>query len=303
MTRFAISFLFLWLGLTSSAHAWFFFFIPGSVVQATGDAISGAKGNMCVKEGLEIGHIFTSPNGNTAKVLSLSGTSSICKNPAQPIRAEIEFTYSFASKAGIELPDDFKPSTLTDFERFNGFLLKATSSSVREYGIQISATKKNPTTSIQLMANNIEQSMLANQRFSESKSLNAETITINGAPSVRFEIAVTMKGMFGSKGSYLYTILEGDDEIVVVNVYAPTEYIEEHRDEMQQYASRVSGIRATVSAIAPLPATEPIAAPSAAEKAPVSSDDRLQQLNKMLKNGLITKDEYNAKRKEILKAL
>ena len=260
MRRFIFCTLFLWFGLTTSAYAWFFFFIPGSVTRTVGDAITGAKGTMCVKEGIEVGHIFTSPNGNTAKVLSLSGTSSICKNPAQPIRADIEFTYGFASKAGIDLSDDFKPTNLTDFERFNGFLLKATSNSIREHGIEIYATNKNPTLSVELMANNTEQKMLANPKITELKSQNAELLPINGSPASRREITGKMKGVFGSKITWLYTILEGDNEFVGVIVYAPTDYFEQHREELQLYATRITGIRSTTPTVESPP--QPVAAES-----------------------------------------
>jgi hypothetical protein len=305
--------------LSTSAHAWFFFFIPGSLSRSASDAMTGAKGNLCVGEKIEVGHTFTSSSGNTAKVLSLSGTSSICQNPAQPIRAEIEFNYTFSSKAGIELSDDFKPGNITDLERFNGFLLKATSSSIREHGIQISATTKKPTLSLQTMANNIERSMLANQKFSGATSQNAEEIKINGMPAVRFEISATIKGMFGSKVTYLYTILEGDDEYVVVNVYSLTDYLEEHREELKQYASRINGIHAISTATdnseTPASATSSPANNSVSShqvRSPAKSidavetaspEERLQNLSKLLKNGLITKDEYNAKKKEILKNL
>jgi hypothetical protein len=300
MKRFVFIFFFLWLGLISSAHAWFFFFIPGSVVQSTGDAISGAKGKMCVKEGIDVGHVFTSTNGNTAKVISLSGTSSICQNPAIPIRAEVEFTYSFASKAGIELTEDFTASSLTDLERFNGFLLKATSSSVKEHGVQISATTKQPTNSIQSVANAIEQRMIANPKLLDTKSQNIETLTINGMPAVRFEISTTLKGVFGTDVTYFYTILEGDGEIVVINVYAPKDYGEEHRAAFQNYAFKVSGLSAKPQ-VSEQPENAP--KPAAASASVNSPEDRLQQLNKMFKSGLITKDEYNVKKKEILKAL
>ena len=93
MRRLAVVMIVGGLAFSNSANAFFFFFLPGSATRAIADSITGAKGNICVKEGTQIGQILTSGNGNTAKVLSLSGTSSMCSNPAIPIRAELEFTY------------------------------------------------------------------------------------------------------------------------------------------------------------------------------------------------------------------
>jgi len=232
------------LAFSPSAHAWFFFFIPGSALRAIGDAATGAKGNICVKEGTQVGQILNSPNGNSAKVLSVSGTSSICQNPALPIRAELGFTYRFSSKAGIELSDDFQPATLTDLERFNGFLLKAASKSKSNHGIQITATTKKPNSDIRTMANNIEQTMQKSQRLKDVASDKSESLTINGAAAVRFEIAGTLNSLFSQRITYLYTILEGDDEIVIVNVYGPADFIESHRLELQQAAGKISGLHA-----------------------------------------------------------
>lgn len=299
MKRFVCAFCILLLGLPSSAHAWFFFFIPGSAVSGVSDAFSGAKGNMCVKEGIEVGHVFTASNGNTAKVLSLSGTASMCQNPAQPIRAEIAFSYAFSSKAGIELSDDFKAGTLSDFDRYSGFLLKVTSSSVADHGIQIDATTKNSTRTLQSIANSLETVMRANPKFKNVSSMNAETLTINGNPAVRFELAATLKGVFDREGVFIHTLLEGDNEIVDINVYAPRDYADTHREELQGYAYKVSGLSAKPQEVAaPINTPAQAAAPSS-----ISPDERLQQLNKMLKSGLITKGEYEVKKKEILKNL
>jgi len=234
MKRLAIVMILAGLTFSGNAHAWFFFFIPGSATRAIGDAITGAKGNICVKEGTQVGQILTANNGNTAKVISTSGTSSICQNPALPIRAELEFTYDFSSKAGIDLPDEFQPTTLTDLDRFNGMLLKATSKNTKNHGIQISSTTKKQNLDIETMANNLERAILNGQKLKDITSAKAEKLTVNGMPAVRFEISGTLSGIFGQRIIYQYTILEGDKEMVVVDVYAPVDYMESNRHDLQK---------------------------------------------------------------------
>lgn len=145
MKKLSALLLVIGLGLSFNANAWFFFFLPGSASRAIGDAITGAKGDICVKDTYKEGDVINSPTTtNTAKILSLSGTSSICQNPATPIRADVEFTYNHSSKAGIDVPDDYDAQPIKDIERFDGRLLLAKSKSVSDKYIRISSLAKKP---------------------------------------------------------------------------------------------------------------------------------------------------------------
>lgn len=64
-----------------------FVFIPGSVISAASDAVTGAEGNNCVPETAKVGTRITVPNQPTGIVKSLSGKSSRCTDPRFPIRA------------------------------------------------------------------------------------------------------------------------------------------------------------------------------------------------------------------------
>ena len=78
-------------------------FIPGSVTQGISDAVTGAKGDICVGSTAKPGDVLTSPSGNTGRIKSTSGTSSMCRDARLPIRAEVEFTFSHKSNAGFDL--------------------------------------------------------------------------------------------------------------------------------------------------------------------------------------------------------
>lgn len=68
----------------------FFFYIPGSFIQAAGDSLSGAEGNHCVFAGAKVGDSIILPNsGAPWTVVSVSGTSSRCTDPSHPIRAKL----------------------------------------------------------------------------------------------------------------------------------------------------------------------------------------------------------------------
>lgn len=65
----------------------FFIFIPGSVIDAASDAVTGAQGNNCVTAGAKVGDRVHLLNGTYGTVVSLSGTSVRCTQPELPIRA------------------------------------------------------------------------------------------------------------------------------------------------------------------------------------------------------------------------
>lgn len=66
-----------------------FVFIPGSLIDATADAITGAEGRHCVSERATVGDYINLTDGTRWKVESLSGTSTRCQHPAHPIRAKL----------------------------------------------------------------------------------------------------------------------------------------------------------------------------------------------------------------------
>jgi hypothetical protein len=66
-----------------------FVFIPGSVIAAAGDALTGAKGQHCIGPNTKVGDLIMLPNGSKWRVESTSGTSTRCTNPEHPIRAEL----------------------------------------------------------------------------------------------------------------------------------------------------------------------------------------------------------------------
>ena len=91
---------------STSAHAWFFFFLPGSVTGAISDAITGSEGENCVGPNAKVGDNIHLPNGDIKSIKSLSGTSVRCTNPTHPIRALLVPSTS----TSISAPAQFQPN-------------------------------------------------------------------------------------------------------------------------------------------------------------------------------------------------
>lgn len=75
-----------------------FVFIPGSVVGAVTDSITGAEGQNCVGANVKVGDRIRTPGGGRATVKSLSGTSIRCTNPEHPIRALLVYDEEYQSQ-------------------------------------------------------------------------------------------------------------------------------------------------------------------------------------------------------------
>ena len=65
-------------------------FIPGSVVGAISDSVTGDEGAHCVSSSTFVGQRVNMPYGGSGVIKSISGRSIRCKDPANPFRALID---------------------------------------------------------------------------------------------------------------------------------------------------------------------------------------------------------------------
>lgn len=77
------------LGVAPLLTGCWFIFIPGSVISAASDALSGAEGENCVASHIKVGDRIKLDNGSIGTVKSLSGSSTRCQG-VYPVRAKIE---------------------------------------------------------------------------------------------------------------------------------------------------------------------------------------------------------------------
>jgi hypothetical protein len=199
-----------------------------------------SKANICISDNKSLDDIIESPSGNSAKVVSIIGTSPKCKNPLLPILAELEFTYSFSSKAGMSLSDEYEVKPLTDLQRFQGNLIFASSKLIKNKGLKIFYQAKKPSSDYLGVANSIEKVQSSNLK--DSSTLNPQKLTINGTNYVQFEVTGSLKGLFGSQMTYFVTVFEAKDEIVVINQYCPAEDFAKTKPEFDQMIRSIKGI-------------------------------------------------------------
>jgi hypothetical protein len=77
--------------LTVPLQGCFFIWVPGSLIDAASDQISGDFGNFCIPSRLQTGDKVRMANGQMATVTRISGTSSRCTFAELPIRAQVTY--------------------------------------------------------------------------------------------------------------------------------------------------------------------------------------------------------------------
>ena len=221
--------------------------VGGMIVGAATSAGAGGEGDYCVGKEDKLGAVkvlLPNPNGHTATIKSISGKSSQCKNPLYPIRAVLELTYSYTSKAVIHLPEGYESKSLTDTQKWQGGLLSA-AFPAKKIGFYVFTRKRTAVSDPAALARGVETSL--SSRLVDAKTSNDEQLKVSSMNAWRFEVTGKTKGIFGEKVTYLVTVLEGDQEYVTHNVWAPTDNYDSEKVTLKQLAENISGINATSS--------------------------------------------------------
>jgi hypothetical protein len=229
------------------AHAMFFSFWT----ERMPDGAAGATGELCVRSDSKVGDRFWSANGHVATVKSLVGTSSRCKNPAQPIRAQVELSPSgaFTAEAGINLPDGYTPQSLSDAQRLDGAIFSAVNKAT-DSGVFLASVQREAISNPGLYADWLRT--VQSRKLHDVNQSEIEQLEVNGLNGWRFQTTGTLRNFFETSYTYLMTVLEGNGEIVTVNVWTRTKVFEKQQDEFKQIAFKIVGLNPP-----PQPAGEP----------------------------------------------
>lgn len=229
------------IALSSNANAWFFFWIPGSVTSAIGDAFTGAEGQNCVGPNAKVGDTIRLPNGSLMTIKSLSGTSGRCTNPEHPIRALLEPSAAaptqYASNARIDLSDGWESLPLSEAQKIDRVLLFAINKTT-ESVIQLSTTKHSDIADMQAFA----VSKRANQasRSQDAQSSEITQLVINGLPAWRYEVTGKIKS--GIAFTTLTTIFESNQEIVIVNIATTAARFPQQKESLLKIVDSLTGL-------------------------------------------------------------
>ena len=224
-----------------SAKAYFFSFY-----------LSGAEGNaesfdftrdVCVSTTANVGDETTSPNGNKSKIVSIDGPSQECANitPAESIRAKKSFHFLPSEKAGLTIPDEFTPKTLSDihgFNRFNGSILDARSSDNRKF-LQVMIINNHTAKDF---LRKMEQIFSNSTAFGNGHVVKNEEFNFNGMQGYR-SIVNTTEISTSLPITLLITTYSYKDKTIYILIGLPSNQFESFRAVYTQIPLSLTGLR------------------------------------------------------------
>jgi hypothetical protein len=252
------------VGVSQSAHAWFFLFVPG---------LFGDKGDACVSPTARVGDTINK-EGTRVVIKSLKGTSSRCSNANMPVLAESEPVT--ASTSASVAPSEVAPS--------------APAPMVQNSGPDVVIAPNHILEAHALRRIDIFNGSMI--RYSVSYSTNpggrARTVDADCEKGMRQEASEPWTRL--QEGTTFYKEVATACSMAGYANPRPTESVSEQLQPMEpSEATRTSQAPAT-SASGPAMVT-----------VQSQSARKLRELNGLLKDGIITPAEYEVKKKEILR--
>jgi len=251
-------FLLLWATIfASSAMAWFFF-IPASLSNAISDAITGEEGYHCVSRAAKVGDRIRTPTG-PGIVKSLSGESSRCStNLNNPIRAllipadevpaptakasetkESAAVEKASSNAKLELSDDWQQRPLQPGQDPKVVVLFAVNKTTNT-ALTLGTIKRSELGQVATFAQTRQATLASN--LTDAKLGPIESLTVGQLPAWRYTVTGNSKRGNQTSWTYMVTIYEGRDEVVIVNTWTTSINFEIQQAEMHKIENGLTGI-------------------------------------------------------------
>ena len=289
--------------LPTYAYAVFSSSVAGNATATSEEPAAQIQSGNCVRANTKAGDVITSTAGNIAKVRSITGASPLCTDPILPLQADIVFLNPLSQVFKVQIPADYVPIALSELQQFNGTLLVAESKTIDNLGVVIDAIVRPATLSLASLANNLEKDQIS--RMQDARSQNPEQLRINSMNAIRFEVVGKLKGLYEQAETYQITLIEADKQFIRISAYAPTNLYLKQKAAMQKIATTISGVKPPST---PSTQSVPVFTPAPAgvnvdSKNTRTPAQRLEDLKGLLKKGLITQEDYDSKKADILKNL
>ena len=285
----------------------FFFFFP---IPSFGNSTSADPNEKCTSSETRAGQLIKY-DGGVLRVKSILGASSKCTNDRLPILILTEkFEYEPRPlQATLSLHNGWAERPLTDKMSQRGFKLYAANTSL-DIGINLSSADIRFVPDFKSTIRKIYESDVP--AMTERSVSNLRSITISGLPALQWEYTGYVSG---KKLTYINTYVQSKYEIVSISTWTLDANIARNRPEMIKAINSLKGLNGIIQSKPSQDATAAIKQTTASEKKPASNPvvqqstpqlkesavtEKLHELKKIFDNGLITSDEYAAKKKQIL---
>lgn len=233
-----IFFTFFLLTAVSAKAQFFSFYLSGADEERANFFYYYA--DVCVPTTAVVGDITTSPNGNQEKIISIDGPSQECANaaPAQSIRAKKSFHFLPSEKAGLTIPDEFIPKTLSYIHRSNGNVLDARSSDNRKF-VQVMIINNHTAKDF---LRKMEQIFSNSTSFGNGHVVKSEEFNFNGMQGYR-SIVNTTEISSSLPITLLITTYSYKDKTIYILIGLPSNQFESFRAVYTQIPLSLTGLR------------------------------------------------------------
>ena len=236
LSKFIFFIFFLLIAVSAKAQFFSFYLSGADEEHANFDFFA----DTCVPTTALVGDIPTSPNGNQAKIISIEGPSQECANasPAQSIKARKKTHFLPSEKAGLTIPDEFTPKTLSDIHRFNGSILDARSSDNRKF-LQVMIINNHTAKDF---LRKMEQIFSNSTAFGNGHVVKNEEFNFNGMQGYR-SIVNTTEISTSLPITLLITTYSYKDKTIYILIGLPSNQFESFRAVYTQIPLSLTGLR------------------------------------------------------------
>ena len=288
------------------SYAWFFFFFP---IPSFGSSSSADPNEKCVTDKARTG-LLINLDGSVYRVKSLMGRSSKCTTEKFPILALTE-KIAFEQRppqVRLNLTDGWQEKSLTDDMKRKGVITLATHTPL-DIGVKLSSSDARFIVDFPAYARRFYEASVPEMPDREVTTLRSTTLA--GLRAYQWEATGTISG---KKITYINTIAISKFEVALVSTWTLTANLQRNKAAMAKIANSVSGLTGNyqpqktgeVSSNSEKKRTAPpiaIPAPETSKTTDKGALSKLQDLKKIFDGGLITADEYGAKKKQILEGM
>lgn len=221
----------------------FLLILSSEVYADSNNSVESRPGTWCVKESSKVGDILPSGGPNPYVILAINGPSVLClKNPSHPIKVELGYKFIFKSESAIKLPADFQEKPTSIEQRHRGVLVNGVSISNKSRGFFLYAVDKSTYSDIQKvfdLESNLKRNLLDNFILK-----NIRKFELNGLSAMSFESHGKIKGLFRGEDVVFHTvILEGQNEILWINLNSSIVDYEIGKDEIKRISESIYGLK------------------------------------------------------------
>lgn len=142
-----------------------------------------------------------------------------------------------AAKVDLNLPEGWERKPLTEAMANTGGSVFA-SNKTTDTSVLLSVARREGVTD--LMAYAMSKRAGQENRLLNPQSSEITRLDINGRQAFRFEVAGYVKG--GLKVTYLMTIIEGSEQLALVNTWAKSIDYPQHKELLESFASKLTGL-------------------------------------------------------------